>query len=90
MHPPTNEAPLPTKEYVKPLNQDFYDPDDEAKEFFKLETGIEDDKCLKDHILAVQAKAFKVCCCGLHLRYGWLTLYKIYPYPCIRSFGFMR
>ncbi|KAF5343943.1 hypothetical protein D9756_011511 [Leucocoprinus leucothites] len=43
----------------EPTNKAFYNPDDEAKEFFKLETGVEDDKLLKDHILAVQAKAFK-------------------------------
>lgn len=37
-----------------------YEPDDEAKEFFKLETGITDDEELKEHILAVRAKAFPV------------------------------
>ena len=40
-------------------------------EFFEQQTGIENEAALKDHIISVQAKA-----------------YKIYPYPCIKHFGF--
>ena len=46
--------------WEKPLENTFYDPDDEAKEFFKKETGITDDNELKQHILKAQAKAFAV------------------------------
>ncbi|KAF5355072.1 hypothetical protein D9756_005754 [Leucocoprinus leucothites] len=88
---PTNKAPPPTKEYIKPLNQDLYNPDDEAKEFFKLETGMEDDKLLKEHILEVQAKAFKVRHSGLDLQgFGRQISPQEYPYPCIRIFEFMK
>ena len=54
------DTTLPPPSWVKPLNNVFYDPDDEAKEFFKRETGIEDDEELKQHILRVQSKAFAV------------------------------
>jgi len=35
------------------------DPDELA--FFKQETGIQDEAALKEHILTVQAEAYKVC-----------------------------
>lgn len=50
----------PTHAYAKLGQPDFYNPTEEAKEFFKLETGIDDDEELKEHIVSVQRKAFKV------------------------------
>ena len=50
----------PNHAYAKLGQPDFYNPNEEAKEFFKLETGIDDDEELKDHIVSVQRKAFKV------------------------------
>lgn len=44
----------------KPLNPDLYDPDEEEKDFFKKETGILDDEQLRQHIIAVQTKAYSV------------------------------
>ena len=38
----------------------YYDPDPEALTFYKLETGIDDENELKQHILAVQREAFSV------------------------------
>lgn len=46
--------------WEKPLVNSFYDPDDDAKEFFRKETGITNDDELKQHILKAQAKAFSV------------------------------
>ena len=54
------KSPLPTSSYLKPLNEDLYNPDEESKHFFKLETGIQDEDELKEHIVAVQNKAFRV------------------------------
>lgn len=82
----TNKTPLPTSAYVKPLNPDFYNPDEQAKEFFKLETGIEDDELLRNHILAVQAKAFEVSDDELHVEYGRLILQKGVPVPVYPDF----
>ncbi|KAG6918961.1 hypothetical protein DXG01_010200 [Tephrocybe rancida] len=52
------ELPEPT---TPPLDDSFYimDDDDELA-FFKQQTGIWDDKDLKEHILAVQEKAYEV------------------------------
>ncbi|KAF9065018.1 hypothetical protein BDP27DRAFT_1332572 [Rhodocollybia butyracea] len=54
-----------------PLDAKYYNPDEDEKTFFKIETGISDDDELKKHIITVQTKAFS-----------------IFPYPCIRRFGF--
>ena len=50
----------------KPLDQSLYAPDEEEKAFMRATTGIQDDDALKEHILAVQAKAFavRVCLCN--------------------------
>lgn len=49
------------KKHAKlPLNDDLYTPDEEAKVFYKKETGIIDDEDLKKHICAVQHKAYSV------------------------------
>ena len=45
---------------IPPLDEKNYDLKDEAVAFFKSQTGIEEDEALKQHILAVQAKAYAV------------------------------
>ncbi|KAI0087640.1 hypothetical protein BDY19DRAFT_892981 [Irpex rosettiformis] len=45
---------------TKLYDDKFYNPDPEALAFFKLETGIENDEELKQHILTVQKGAFSV------------------------------
>lgn len=42
------------------LNPDFYNPQPQDVAFFKQQTGIHDDELLKQHIMQVQAKAYKV------------------------------
>jgi hypothetical protein len=42
------------------LNSDLYDIRPEEAAFFKQQTGIQDDELLKQHIIQVQAKAYKV------------------------------
>jgi hypothetical protein len=42
------------------LNPDFYNPQPQDVAFFKQQTGINDDELLKQHIMQVQAKAYKV------------------------------
>lgn len=44
----------------KPLDDSLYAPDEEEKNFMKETTGIQDDEKLKQHIIAVQSKAFAV------------------------------
>lgn len=46
--------------WEKSAESALYNPDDEAKEFFKIETGITDDEELKQHILRAQTKALAV------------------------------
>ncbi|KAG2153710.1 uncharacterized protein EDB93DRAFT_1239663 [Suillus bovinus] len=58
---------------MAPQDTSLYSLSSEQAEFFKAQTGIDDDEDLKRHILEVQAKAYKVA-----------------PYPCIRSFVFLR
>jgi len=43
----------------KPLDDELYNPDEDAVEFFATTTGISDREELKQHILRVQSKAFK-------------------------------
>ncbi|KAF8638313.1 hypothetical protein AX17_002333 [Amanita inopinata Kibby_2008] len=43
-----------------PLDESLYSLDDDELAFFKSQTGIDDDEQLKNHILAVQAKAYQV------------------------------
>jgi hypothetical protein len=44
------------------LDPSFYRLDDQEKAFFQQLTGITDDGELKEHIIRVQAKAYKVGC----------------------------
>ena len=43
------------------LDERLYDLSDEESSFFKQQTGIQDDDELKEHIIQVQAEAYKVC-----------------------------
>lgn len=43
-----------------PLDEKYYNLDEDEKNFFKVETGISDDDELKKHIITVQTKAFSV------------------------------
>ncbi|EJF63373.1 hypothetical protein DICSQDRAFT_82948 [Dichomitus squalens LYAD-421 SS1] len=42
-----------------PLDDSLYDPDEEETKFMKAVTGIDGDRELKQHVISVQAKAFK-------------------------------
>ncbi|KAE9392994.1 hypothetical protein BT96DRAFT_1023274 [Gymnopus androsaceus JB14] len=46
--------------FYVPLDEKFYDLDEDEKTFFKKETGIQDDAELKKHIIGVQTKAFSI------------------------------
>ncbi|KAI0087630.1 hypothetical protein BDY19DRAFT_954640 [Irpex rosettiformis] len=59
------------EEWDRVLEDEFYQPDEDAIAFFKKETGITDSLELKQHVIRVQKEAFS-----------------IFPYPCIRVFGF--
>lgn len=43
-----------------PLDDKLYDLDVDERSFFKKCTGIEDDEALKQHIIALQTKAYEV------------------------------
>ncbi|KAI0757744.1 hypothetical protein C8Q80DRAFT_1091298 [Daedaleopsis nitida] len=64
---------VPPRSWDTPLASQYLQLDDEERAFFKATTKIDDDTELEQHILRVQAEA-----------------YKIFPYPCIRIFGFTR
>ncbi|KAE9400625.1 hypothetical protein BT96DRAFT_975162 [Gymnopus androsaceus JB14] len=51
---------LNDKSFYLPLDDRYYNLDEEEKTFFKKETGIQDDAELKKHIIAVQIKAFSI------------------------------
>ncbi|KAJ7581199.1 hypothetical protein C8J56DRAFT_793698 [Mycena floridula] len=61
------------------LDPAFYHIEGDELVFFKSQTGIQDDDELKEHILAVQSKAYH------EARNGFLS---VYGYNCIRGFGF--
>ena len=44
------------------LDPSLYHLDDDEKSFFQQLLGITDDDELREHIIGVQSKAFKVCC----------------------------
>ena len=47
--------------------------DSDTAAFFKKETGIDDDVSLKEHIIAVQADAYKACICQYRIKYLYLN-----------------
>jgi hypothetical protein len=44
-----------------PLDPSLYSLSGEELEFFKTQTGIHDEEELKNHIIAIQTKAYAVC-----------------------------
>jgi len=64
--------------------------DSDTAAFFKKEIGIDDDVSLKEHIIAVQADAYK------HVSVNTVSntyisidrILQVHPYPCIRGFFF--
>ena len=56
----SDSAPAPSHAYANPLDETLYKIDDQALEFMKSQTGIQDAEELKQHILAVQAEAYAV------------------------------
>ena len=44
-----------------PLDEGVYSLTSENATFFKSQTGIDDDETLKQHILAIQKKAYEAC-----------------------------
>ncbi|KAH9843587.1 uncharacterized protein C8Q71DRAFT_729122 [Rhodofomes roseus] len=42
------------------LDESYYNPDEEELAFFKSQTGITDEKALKDHIVRIQTDAYQV------------------------------
>lgn len=57
---PNHADSLESENGPVPRDGHLYNIDDEALEFMKSQTGIQDSKALKDHILTVQAEAYKV------------------------------
>ena len=59
--PATHQADAPNSSVgVVPLDETLYSIDDQALEFMKAQTGIQDAEELKRHIFAVQAEAYAV------------------------------
>lgn len=57
----TNQADVPKPSVgILPLDETLYNIDDQALEFMRAQTGIQDAEELKRHILAVQAEAYTV------------------------------
>lgn len=55
--------PKPTanhRKYPSQLDSSLYNLKDDELDFYKQSTGIDDDEKLKEHIIAVQAEAYKV------------------------------
>ena len=61
IEPITNQADVPKPSVgILPLDETLYNIDDQAVEFMRAQTGIQDAEELKRHILAVQAEAYTV------------------------------
>lgn len=82
------------KAVIAPLddeNESNYRLEGDALEFYRKETCINDDKQLKEHIFAVQKKAFDVSgLFGVRERPRSTHLAQIFKYTCIRVFDFLR
>ena len=48
------------RDVVAPLDESLYKLEGEELEFYRRETGIQDEEQLKQHILAVQKEAYEV------------------------------
>lgn len=83
-----------TSKTKPPLDKKFYSlrVDADELEFFKLHTGIMDEMALKDHIIAIQARAYEVCMASFVRLADNIVdiLSQIYGFPCIRFFSFTK
>ncbi|KAL0954797.1 hypothetical protein HGRIS_003744 [Hohenbuehelia grisea] len=71
------------------LDPSFYNLEEDEADFFKTQTGIEDDEELKEHILAVQAKAYKIYGYPCIRRFAFLSLKisRLPAYPAVLQLG---
>ena len=60
-----------------PLDESYYNLDDDELVFYKSQTGIADERALKEHISAVQADAYEVRSQGRRLGPYLVTLSSI-------------
>ncbi|KAH7872125.1 uncharacterized protein C8R40DRAFT_1053221 [Lentinula edodes] len=82
----SNDLP---KIYKMPLEERFYDLDAEQVEFFRNETGIQDEEELKHHIVAVQTKAYSIYrypCIRL-FQFAKLRIARLPAYPDLLRLG---
>lgn len=56
----SHQQDTPNYSWAKPLDESIYTPGEATIEFYKKETGIAGDEELKQHIIAVQSKAYSV------------------------------
>ncbi|KAI0311427.1 hypothetical protein OF83DRAFT_1151055 [Amylostereum chailletii] len=77
------------KDWVKPLDDSLYAPDDDEKAFLKAATEIEDDEELKRHILSVQTKAFSLhqYPCIRIFEFTKLKMARLPAYPALLQLG---
>lgn len=75
---------------VLPLEPKLYGLLDNERDFFRTQTGIQDDEELKDHILAVQKRAYDVSVLAYSTECYAKPNSQVVPYPCIRLFNFCR
>jgi hypothetical protein len=76
-----------------PLDPSLYRHDLEELQFFKKETGIQDDEKLKRHIIDVQRKAYEVRFRALIIctvEPDFISIPQVFPYMCISKFGFLQ
>ncbi|TFY67067.1 hypothetical protein EVJ58_g1865 [Rhodofomes roseus] len=62
------------------LDESYYNPDEEELAFFKSQTGITDEKALKDHIVRIQTDAYQVYPYPCIRRFAFMKL-KIFRLP---------
>lgn len=84
------------KDAVAPLDESLYKLEGAELDLYRSETGIQDEEKLKQHILAVQKKAYEVSVMILNYTMWWtwahsyLCVLKICKYPCVRTFTFLE
>ena len=77
---------------VAPLDESLYKLEGADLDFYRCATGVEDEEQLKQHILAVQKRAFDVSKDTVQKSKELISyiFLKVYKYPCIRVFDFLR
>ncbi|KZT74620.1 hypothetical protein DAEQUDRAFT_720820 [Daedalea quercina L-15889] len=68
-----------------PLDDSYYNPDDAELAFYRSQTGITDDRALKDHAIEVQKEAYKVYAYPCIRRFAFMNL-KISRLPAYSRF----